>query len=106
PPDLAKDPEIQAIRATLELSQNGAGTGDTAGLKAKLASNPADHQSRFDLAAALFAAGERQAAVDELLELFRRDRKWNDDAARKQLIKFFEAFGPNDPLTVESRRRL
>ena len=72
----------------------------------KLAANPADHQARFDLATALFAAGERQAAVDELLELFRRDRKWNDDAARKQLIKFFEAFGPTVPLTVESRRRL
>ncbi len=105
-PELAKDPEIQAIRATIELAETGAKAGDAAGLKARLAANPADHQARFDLATALFAEGERQAAVDELLELFRRDRKWNDDAARKQLLKLFEAFGPTDPLTVDSRRRL
>ncbi|MBI1774863.1 MAG: thioredoxin [Proteobacteria bacterium] len=106
PPELAKEPEIAAIRATIELAETGAKAGASAGLKAKVDASPADHQARFDLAMALFAEGGREAAVDELLELFRRDRKWNDDAARKQLVKFFEAFGPTDPLTVSARRRL
>ena len=106
PPDLAKDPEIVAVAATLELAETGAKAGATAPLKAKLDANPADHQTRFDLAMALFAEGQREPAVDELLELFRRDRKWNEEAARKQLVKFFEAFGPTDPLTIAGRKRL
>ena len=72
----------------------------------KVAHDPNDHAARFDLAMALFAAGKREAAVDELLEIFKRDRTWNDDGARKQLVKFFEAFGQTDPLTVKTRRRL
>src|SRR5258708_19443483 len=97
---------MQVMRARMELAEAGAKAGGGVGLKARVAAKRADHQARFDRATALFAEGERQAAVDELLELFRRDRKWNDDAARKQLLKLFEAFGPTDPLTVDSRRRL
>ncbi len=75
-------------------------------LKARVAKDAADHAARYDLAAALFAAGEREQAIDELLELIRRDRDWNEEAARKQLLKFFEAIGLTDPLTVAARRRL
>jgi putative thioredoxin len=106
PPDLAKDPEIVAVAATLEIAASGAKAGSAAPLKAAVEANPADHQARFDLAMALFADGEKEPAVDQLLELFRRDRKWNDEAARKQLVKFFEAFGPTDPLTISGRKRL
>jgi putative thioredoxin len=72
----------------------------------RLAAKPADHQARFDLAMAYLATGQRQGAVDELLELVRRDRKWNEEAGRKQLVKLFEAFGPTDPLTVQARKQL
>lgn len=106
PPDLAKDPEIVAVAATLEIAASGAKAGDTAPLRAKIEADPKDHQARFDLAMALFAEGQKEPAVDELLELFRRDRKWNEEAARKQLVKFFEAFGPTDPLTIAGRKRL
>jgi putative thioredoxin len=75
-------------------------------LKARLERDPKDHQARLDLASALFAAGQRAQAIDELLELIRRDRVWNEEAGRKQLVKFFEAMGINDPLTVQARRRL
>ena len=106
PPDFLKDPEIAAVAATLEIAESGAKAGSTGPLKEKVQANPADHQARFDLAMALFAEGEKEPAVDELLELFRRDRKWNEEAARKQLVKFFEAFGPTDPLTISGRKRL
>ena len=72
----------------------------------KVAANHNDHQARFELAMALHGAGKRQAAADELLEIISRDRKWNDEGARKQLVTFFEAWGPTDPLTIETRRRL
>src|SRR5438876_566175 len=75
-------------------------------LRARLAANPDDHEARFDLATALFGSGNREAAIDELLSLFKRDREWNEQAARKQLVKFFEAMGPTDPLTLSGRRRL
>ena len=68
--------------------------------------NPDDHEARFELATALFGSGDREAAIDELLDLFKRDREWNEQAARKQLVKFFEAMGPTDPLTLSGRRRL
>jgi putative thioredoxin len=106
PPEIAKDPEIVAVAATLEIAESGAKAGATQPLRDKVAANPADHQARFDLAMALFAEGQKEPAVDELLELFRRDRKWNEGAARAQLVKFFEAFGPTDPLTIAGRKRL
>ena len=106
PPEIAKNPEIVAVAATLEIAESGAKAGATQPLRDKVAANPADHQARFDLAMALFAEGQKEPAVDELLELFRRDRKWNEGAARAQLVKFFEAFGPTDPLTIAGRKRL
>jgi len=77
-----------------------------AGLRAKLAADPSDHQVRYDLAMALDAAGDRDGAVAELLELVRRDRKWNEEAARKQLVTLFEAMGFTDPRSIEGRRKL
>jgi putative thioredoxin len=107
PKEQAGHTEIAAARAALELAEAGAGAAGKLGeLKARVASDPRDHQARYDLAAALFAAGEREAAIDQLLDSIRADREWNEQAARKQLLKFFEAIGLADPLTVASRRRL
>ena len=99
--------EIAAARASLELAEAGSKAKGALGeLKARIERDPKDFQARNELASALFAAGEREAAIDELLEIIRRNRAWNDEAARKQLLKFFEAMGPTDPLTVAARRRL
>ncbi len=99
--------EIAAARAALELAEAGAGAAGKVGeLKARVARDPKDHQARYDLAAALFAAGEREPAIDQLLESIRLDREWNEQAARKQLLKFFEAIGLGDPISVAARRRL
>lgn len=107
PEDLTKNAEIAAVKTALELQHTAAAaSGKSAELRRRLSEHPDDHQARFDLALAYYADGENEAAVDELLELFRRDRAWNDDAARKQLVKLFEAFGPTHPLTVSSRKRL
>jgi putative thioredoxin len=107
PKGQAAHAEIAAARAALELAETGAKAAGAMGeLKARVAKDAADHAARYDLAAALFAAGEREQAIDELLELIRRDRAWNEEAARKQLLKFFEAIGLTDPLTVAARRRL
>ncbi len=75
-------------------------------LRARLTQNPDDHEARLELATALFGSGDREAAIDQLLTLFKRDREWNEQAARKQLVKFFEAMGGTDPLTLSGRRRL
>jgi putative thioredoxin len=80
--------------------------GPISDLEQKVAANPLDHQARFDLALALNGKGRRQEAVDNLLEIVKRDRKWNDDGARKQLVQFFEAWGPTDEATVNGRKRL
>jgi len=107
PPETLKNLEVQAARTALELAEQTAGkSGATAPLRARLAANENDHQARFDLAMALVGEGANEEAVDALLELYRRDRKWNDEAAKKQLLTLFEAFGPADPLTVEARKRL
>jgi putative thioredoxin len=107
PAEHANHAEVIAARAGLELVEVGAkAAGETDALKARLEQNPKDHQARLDLASALFAAGDREAAIDQLLEAVRRDREWNEQAARKQLVKFFEAIGLGDPLTVQSRKRL
>lgn len=106
PPDLANKPEIAAVRTMLELAEQAPGAGAVLDLARKLAGNPDDHQTRHDLALAYYAAGQREKAVDELLEIVRRDRTWNEDGGRKQLIKLFDAFGPTDPLTLSARRRL
>jgi putative thioredoxin len=107
PPAMSKDKVFDSIRTALELADQAAmASGSLGDLKGKVAENPADCQARFDLALAYYAASEREAAVDELLEIVRRDRKWNDEAARKQLVKLFESFGPTDPLTIAARKRL
>jgi putative thioredoxin len=107
PPAVASHAEIQAARAALELAEAGQkAQGATGELEARLKADPQDHQARLDLSVALFAAGERERAIDELLDLVRRAREWNEQAARKQLVKFFEAMGHADPLTVETRKRL
>ena len=100
------DPDIAAARAALELAEQAAHLGKPSDLQARLDAAPDDHQARFDLAIALNARGERDAAADHLLELMRRDREWNDDAARQQLLQFFEAWGIKDPATQKSRQRL
>ncbi|MEK7821054.1 MAG: tetratricopeptide repeat protein, partial [Pseudomonadota bacterium] len=99
--------DIAAALSALELAEQGAGaTGDLARLRAAVEANPADHPARLDLAVAHFAGGNAEAAIAELLAIIKRDRKWNDEAARKQLVKIFDALGPTDPLTVGGRRQL
>jgi len=102
----ANDPAIAGARAAVELAEQAASLGDAADLQRRVEANPLDHQARFDLALALNARGKREEAVDHLLEIIRRDRSWNDDGARKQLVQFFEAWGPTDEMTVVGRRRL
>ena len=103
----AGDGDIAAAGAALDLAEQAGKAMASAGkLRARLAADPDDHEARLELATALFGSGERETAIDELLTLFKRDRDWNEQAARKQLVKFFEAMGPTDPLTVGTRRRL
>ncbi|MGE5202060.1 MAG: thioredoxin [Acidobacteriota bacterium] len=107
PKEIAGHAEIAAARAALELAEAGAKAKGALGeLEARVKRDPKDFEARLELASARFAAGEREAAIDDLLEIVRRNRSWNDDAARKQLLKFFEAMGPTDPLTVAARKRL
>jgi putative thioredoxin len=97
---------VAAARAALEVAEQAANLGPVGELEQKVAANPLDHQARFDLAVALNGANRRQEALDHLIEIVRRDRKWNDDGARKQLVQFFEAWGPTDEYTIAGRRRL
>jgi putative thioredoxin len=97
---------VAAARAALELAEQAKSVGPINELEQKLAANPLDHQARFDLAVAMNSKNRRQEAVDHLIEIVRRDRKWNDDGARKQLVQFFEAWGPTDEATVTGRKRL
>jgi putative thioredoxin len=105
-PDGASDEAIRTVEAELALKEKAALAGDSAPLIARLERDPADHQARFDLALALDAKGNREGAIDELLDIVRRDRKWNDEAARKHLVTLFEAMGPADPRTLAGRRKL
>jgi putative thioredoxin len=105
-PELAKNAEVIAARSALDLAEQSASVGPVDELAVRLAADPNDHEARFDLAMAHYASGKREEAVDELLELVRRDRDWNEQQARKQLVKFFEAFGPTDKLTLMARRKL
>ncbi len=106
-PDAAQDEAIRAVEAELTLkSTPPPETDKLAALRARLAADPSDHQARYDLAMALDASGDRDGALAELLDLVRRDRKWNEEGARKQLVVLFEAMGPADPRTIEARRKL
>ncbi len=100
------DPAIAAAWAAVHLAEQAASVGDLTALAKAIAENPDDHQARFDLAVALNAKGDRDGAADRLLEIIKRDRRWNDDAARKQLLQFFEAWGLMDASTVAARRKL
>jgi len=100
------DPAVAGARAAIELAEQAASLGDTGEFERRLEANPLDHQARFDLALALNARGRREEAIDALIDIVRRERTWNDEAARKQLVQFFEAWGPTDDMTVLGRRRL
>jgi len=100
------DAAVAAARAVLELAEQAKTIGPAAELEQKVAANPLDHQARFDLAVALNGKGRRHDALEHLLTIVKTDRKWNDDGARKQLVQFFDAWGPTDEATIEGRRRL
>jgi putative thioredoxin len=106
PESKRNDAAVKAVQATIDLAEQAQSVGPIAELEQKVAANPLDHQARFDLATALNASGKRVEATEQLLEIVKRDRKWNDDGARKQLIQFFEAWGGADEATVEGRKRL
>jgi putative thioredoxin len=100
------DAAVAAARAALEVAEQAKSVGPIDELEKKVAADPLDHQARFDLATALNAKGKRTEAAEHLLAIVKRDRKWNEDGARKQLVQFFEAWGANDPATLEGRKRL
>ena len=100
------DAAVAAARAALELAEQSQNLGPVNELEQKVAANPLDHQARFDLALALNGNGQRAEALDQLIAIVKRDRKWNDDGARKQLVQLFEAWGPTDEATIDGRRRL
>ena len=106
PIEISKAPELEAAHAQLQLAHQAADAGPVAELTEKVEANPDDHQARFDLAQALYAHNDAEGAVDHLLELFRRDREWNDSAAKTQLFTIFEALKPNDPVVLNGRRKL
>jgi putative thioredoxin len=106
PAEKAKDPAIVGARAALDLAEQAASLGDFGELERQVAADPDNHQARFDLALALGGKNKREQAVDHLLTIVKRDRTWNEDGARKQLVQLFEAWGPMDPATVAGRRRL
>jgi len=102
----AGDAAVAAARAALELAEGAKNLGSLTELEQKVTANPLDHQARFDLALALNGKGRRLDALEQLISIVKRDRKWNDDGARKQLVQFFDAWGPTDEATIEGRKRL
>ena len=104
--EIAATAELEAARAQIELARQAENAGPVGELRAAVDANPDDHQARFDLAGALQAAGDTEDAVAELLELFRRDREWNDGAAKTQLFTIFDALSPKDPIVLNGRRKL
>lgn len=106
PESKRNDAAVKAVQAAIDLAEQAQSVGPIAELEQKVAANPLDHQARFDLATALNAMNKRTEATEQLLAIVKRDRKWNDDGARKQLVQFFEAWGGTDEATVDGRRRL
>jgi putative thioredoxin len=106
PEDKRSDAAVAAAQAAIDLAEKAAALGDLQPLLARIEADPKDHQARFDLALGLAAAGKREEAIDHLMEIVKRDRNWNEDGARKQLVQFFEAWGPMDEATVLGRRKL
>ena len=105
-PSIANAPEVEAARAQIELARQAADAGPLGELQAAIEANADDHQARFDYAQALHASGNVEEAVEQLLELFRRDRDWNEGAAKTQLFTIFDALTPTDPIAQTGRRRL
>jgi putative thioredoxin len=106
PPAKAESAPVASARAALELARNAQSVGDVEALRAELEAAPQDAQTRFDLALALNAKGDRSGAAEELLYLVAKNRGWNDDAARKQLVQLFDAWGASDPATISGRQKL
>ena len=106
PEKIRNAPEFEAARAQIELTRQAENAGSVSDLAAAVEADPDNHQARFDYAQALYASGNTEEAVEQLLELFRRDREWNDGAAKSQLMTIFEALKPNDPVALNGRRRL
>jgi putative thioredoxin len=106
PESKRNDPAVKAVQAAIDLAEQAQSVGPVTELEKMVAANPLDHQARFDLATALNALGKRQEATGQLLEIVKRDRKWNDDGARKQLVQFFESWGGADEATIDGRKRL
>ena len=106
PEEKRGDEAYTAAKAALELAEQAAALGDLAELHDRIARDPLDHQARFDLALGLNGKGDKEGAVDQLIEIVRRDREWNEDGARKQLLQFFEAWGFKDPASNYGRRKL
>ncbi|MCC1492098.1 co-chaperone YbbN [Cognatishimia sp. F0-27] len=106
PAEISTAPELEAAHAKLVLARQAADAGPVAELTAAVEADPGDHQARYDLAQALYSAGEAEAAVDHLLEIFRRDRTWNDEAAKTQLFVIFDSLKPSDPVVLNGRRKL
>ena len=106
PPEQENHAEVLSAKASVDLAERVGEAGDVGSLRAAVERDPNDHQARYDLALALVSTGEREAGVTELIEIVRRDREWNDQAARKQLLQLFDAYGPTDEVTVSGRRQL
>lgn len=106
PAEIADSQPLEAVRAQLELAMQSTSSGPIGDLEALVTADPDNHQARYDLALAMYAAGDGEGAVDHLLELFRRDRDWNEEAAKTQLMTIFEALKPNDPVALNGRRKL
>jgi putative thioredoxin len=106
PESKRNDPAVKAVQAAIDLAEQAQSVGPVTELEKKVAADPLDHQARFDLATALNALGKRKEATDQLLEIVKRDRKWNEDGARRQLVQLFEAWGGADESTIDGRKRL
>ena len=106
PPDKQNEAAVTALQAAIDLAEQSAQIGDVSEIEARVKANPNDHQARFDLAIALAAQNQEDRATDELIEIVRRDRAWNDDGARKQLLQFFEVWGAMDERSKAGRRKL
>ena len=106
PADKQDGPAVAAVRAKIKLAEEAAALGNPAEFEARLAKNPNDHEARFDLAVIQNGQGKRAEAADNLLAIFKADRTWRDDAARQQLLQFFDAWGATDAATLSSRRKL
>ena len=106
PAEISSSAELEAAHAQIELARQAADAGPVAELQAAVEADPSNLQARFDLAQALYATGKSAEAVDQLLDLFRRDREWNEGAAKTQLFTIFDALKPNDPVVLNGRRKL